>query len=107
MSICPICNKIVCAEHFDIWWDKNRFIWTWNSWALAKFCSNHFDKWWDAKKFDWDDASSYLCIYCSKYFDKWWNPDRFNPRHLMYLEKYCADHKDTWLGLKLYYDLSL
>jgi len=25
----------------------------------------------------------------------------------MYLEKYCAGYKDKWLGLKLYYDLSL
>jgi hypothetical protein len=64
------------SEHFDKWWDPDKFDWDFSG-CLARYCSEHFDKWWDHDKFDWD-YSSFLARFCPKNVDKWYDKDKVN-----------------------------
>jgi len=113
-----------CSEHFDTWWNPEKFNWeddswiltvhfgnriedwwdedkyNWKncSWPLAECCSQYIKYWWNKDEFNWKTCSWVLAEHCSKQFNTWWNPEKFNwsKRNIAFLEKYCAKDKNIW-----------
>jgi len=110
-----------CSEHFDKFWNPDKFSKEWwfsYSAYMCKEYTSRFDIWFDKAKFNYHDnfdntyRKSYgsskwrdhptgrhaLMKYCSEHFMSWWDRQRIRPnaKNMELLEKYCVKWEDHW-----------
>jgi hypothetical protein len=40
------------------------------------YCNDHFDIWWDPERYNWSIYLNLLIEYCLDYIDVWWDLDK-------------------------------
>jgi hypothetical protein len=93
-----------CSDHFDDWWDPDKFPISQSGHMLMSECSEHFEKWWDPDNPFFDKWDNIKCIDLKDHFDVWFDPDKFGWWYSTEaIVKYCPEHFNKWWDIDKFF----